>query len=107
SPRASKLTLLVSLTGGGRPTRRFFLSPQHPPDERPIRQDFLRCIVSRRAGDAAAGMGSRAAHVEVFDRCAVIGMAEDRARRPDLVETHGAVHDVAADQAERAFEIEG
>ena len=71
-----------------------------------VAKDFPRRIVARRAGDAAARMRARAAHVEAGDRRAVIGMAEHRAGRKNLVERQRAMKDVAAEKAEGAFEIE-
>src|SRR3546814_19087456 len=58
----------------------------------------------RRAGDAAAGMRPRAAHIKPLHRPAITAVAEHGARRPQLVEAHIAVHDVAADKPELAFE---
>src|SRR5579859_4465374 len=77
---------------------------QPPPLE--VGEDFGRGIVSRRAGHAAAGMGSRTAHIEAGHRRAVIGMAQHRPRREQLVQVELAMEDVAADQAEGAFEVE-
>src|SRR3990167_8270920 len=65
---------------------------------------FARAVVPRGAGDAAARMRTGAAHVEALQWSAVGGVAEHGPRRPQLVERHGAVHDVAADKPELAFE---
>src|SRR3546814_13747123 len=59
---------------------------------------------SDHPGDAAAGVGTRPAHVEPLHRPAIAAVAEHRARGPELVEAHIAVHDVAADEPELAFE---
>src|SRR3546814_3181765 len=61
-------------------------------------------MMPRRAGDAAAGMRARAAHIKPLHRPAITAVAEHGARRPQLVEAHIAVHDVAADKPELAFE---
>src|SRR3546814_4669207 len=58
----------------------------------------------RRPGDAAAGMRPRAAHIKPLHRPAITAVAEHGARRPQLVEAHIAVHDVAAGKPELAFE---
>ena len=42
--------------------------------------------MARRAGDAAAGMGSGAAHVEARQRPAVVAVAEHRPRREQLIQ---------------------
>ena len=47
-----------------------------------------------------------AAHVEAGQRAAIVAVAEHRARGEQLIERQRAVKDVAADQAEGAFEIE-
>ncbi len=52
-------------------------------------------------------MGSGAAHVEALDRRAVAGVAQHRPRRPQLIQRHVAVHDVAADQAELPLQVQG
>jgi alkanesulfonate monooxygenase SsuD/methylene tetrahydromethanopterin reductase-like flavin-dependent oxidoreductase (luciferase family) len=79
---------------------RFSLAPPE------IAQNFARGIVPRRAGDAAAGMGPRAAHIEPCNRRAIIGMAEHGPRRKNLRGLERAVKDVAADEAEGALQIE-
>ncbi len=58
------------------------------------------------AGDAAAGMGARAAQIKARQWHAIVGMAEHRPVREELVQAHLAVEDVAAGQAEAAFKIE-
>ena len=70
------------------------------------RAGFRARLVPWHAGDAAAGMRTRAAHVETLQRTAIVAVAEDRPRREQLVERERAVEDVAADQAELALEIE-
>src|SRR5580704_3500715 len=50
--------------------------------QRTVAQDFLGCVVPRRAGDAAAGMRACAAHIESLDRRAVRTRAKHRARGP-------------------------
>src|SRR6185369_7066295 len=71
-----------------------------------IAQDHLRGIVTGRAGDAAAGMGAGAAMVEALQRPAIVGMAEHRPRREQLIERQRAMKDVAAEQAELPLQIE-
>src|SRR5690242_21821498 len=67
----------------------------------------LRCrIASRYPGDAAAGMRARAAQIQTGDRHPVVGVAEHRPSGEELVERERAVEDVAAGQAELAFEVE-
>ena len=66
----------------------------------------MRRIVARCAGDAAAGMGAGAAHIEPIDRAAVIAVSQNRTRREHLIEIELSVHDVAAGKAEDALEIE-
>jgi hypothetical protein len=47
-----------------------------------------------------------AAHVQAGDRAAVVAVAQHRARGPQLVERHVAVHDVASDEPELALEVD-
>src|SRR5260221_121027 len=51
-------------------------------------------------------MRARAAEVETFYRRAVVGIAEHRPGREQLVERERAVKDVPADEAELALEVE-
>src|SRR5579859_6113460 len=76
------------------------------PPETPVGEDFARGVVAGGSRHAAAGMGARAAHVQPLQRPAICAVAQDRARRPELIEAHIAVHDVAADEAELALQIE-
>jgi hypothetical protein len=46
-----------------------------------IAQNCARGVVAGGAGDAAAGMGTRAAMIEALQRPAIIGMAQHRPRR--------------------------
>src|SRR6478735_8285777 len=69
-----------------------------------VAEHFARAIMTRRAGDAAAGMGPRPAHIEAAHRPAIIAIAQHRPRCPELIERHMAVHDVSADQAELALQ---
>src|SRR5664279_2029437 len=71
-----------------------------------VAPDLARRVVARHAADAAARVGTGAAHVEAGDGCAVVAVAEHRPRRPELVERHLAMHDVAADQSELALEVQ-
>src|SRR4051812_46104226 len=82
----------------------------YPPNPLPealaeVAQDLAGAVVAGRAGDAAAGMGARAAQIQALEGAAIVGLSQQRARRPQLVERQGAVEDVAADQAEARLEI--
>ena len=68
-------------------------------NESAILEDFFCRIVARCTGDAAAGMGTRAAHVEALERPAIVAIAQERPCCPELIQRHGTVHDVAANQA--------
>src|SRR5690606_41741816 len=70
----------------------------------PAGQEAWRGLGPGRPGHASAGRGARAAHVEALDRPAVPAISQHRPGRPELVEAHIPVHDVAADQPEFAFE---
>src|SRR3954462_535650 len=75
--------------------------PQPLPEQRAvIAQDRLGGVVAGGAGDAAAGMGAGAAMVEALQGPAVIGVAQHRAGREQLVQRQRAMKDVAAEQAE-------
>ena len=52
-------------------------------------------------------MGSGTAHIKALDRRAVAGVAQNRARDPELIERHVAVHDVPAGQAKSALQVQG
>ena len=71
-----------------------------------ISQDGARGIMARRAGDAAAGMGAGTAVIKPLQRPAIVGMAEHRPRREQLIERQRAVENVAAEQSEISFQIE-
>src|SRR5882672_1878981 len=67
-------------------------------EQRPvIAQDHLRGVV---AGGAGAAM------IEPFQGAAVVGVAQHRPRREQLVERQRAVEDIPTQQAEFPFEIE-
>jgi hypothetical protein len=51
-----------------------------------IPQNHLRGVVTGRASDAAARMGAGTAVIKPLQRAAVIGMAEHRSRREQLVQ---------------------
>src|SRR5258705_6797239 len=81
--------------------------PIHSPKQRPvIPEDDARGVVAGGAGDAAAGMRAASAMVETPQGAAIIGMAEHRPRRKQLVQRQRAMKNVAAEQAELALEIE-
>src|SRR5579863_143886 len=71
-----------------------------------VGEDLARRVVAGRAGDAAARMGARTAHVQTAQRPAVVAVTEHRARGEQLVEAQRAVEDVPAEQSERAFQVE-
>src|SRR5258707_11911988 len=84
-----------------------WLHLRHSPKQRPvIPQNHARGVVAGGAGDAAAGMRAAAAMVEPLQRPAIIGMAEHRPRREQLIERQRAVKNIAAEQAELALQIE-
>src|SRR5215472_15762984 len=88
-----------------RPTPTGAVGKSLPPPQIP--QHLPRRIVSRCAGDAAAGVGAGGAEVQPAHGGAVVGVAKDGARGVELVEGEGAVEDVAAQEAEVALEVEG
>ena len=51
-----------------------------------VLDDDLRCVVPRRAGDAAAGVGAGAAEIEPFDRHPIIAVPRLRAHGEHLIE---------------------
>src|ERR1700760_1112253 len=86
--------------------RKVFHSPSSGEQGPVIGQDRPRGIVAGCAGDAAAGMAARAAMIETSYRRAVIGMAEHRPGREQLVQAQRAVEDVAPEQAELPLQVE-
>src|SRR5665809_97417 len=48
-------------------------------------------------------MGSRSAHIQVFDRCVVVGVTGNRTEAEHLIGCHLALHDVAAEQTESSL----
>src|SRR5512138_2526157 len=77
-----------------------------PGPEAPVAQHGARRVMPGSASDAAARMRARTAKVEALQRHAVIGRADHRPRAEQLVESHLAVEDVAADQTEPTLEVE-
>src|SRR5690606_9707983 len=75
-------------------------------DSGQIRDYRARRVVARCAGHAAARMGAGTAQVQARQRAAIVRLAEYRPRAEQLIEAQRAVEDVAADEAEVAFEIE-
>src|SRR6476469_10833594 len=73
--------------------------------EAAIVEHRLRRIMPRRSRHSAAGMGPRSAQVQALERHPVIGRADHRPGAEQLVESHLAVEDVAADESETALEI--
>src|SRR5690349_22470621 len=71
-----------------------------------VLHDLTRRSASRNAGHAAAGMRARSAQVEALHGHQVVGVAEHRPRREQLIERERAVKDVAADEAELTLEIQ-
>src|SRR5882762_1973067 len=68
---------------------------------------FPRRVVARYSGDASARMRAGTAEIESAHGRAVVGVAEHRPRREELVERERTVEDVSADHAEVAFQVEG
>src|ERR1700688_5217469 len=77
------------------------------PEQRPvIPKDHAGGVVAGGAGDAAAGMRAAAAVVEALQGPPIVGVAEHRPRREQLVQRQRAVEDIAAEQAELPLEVE-
>src|SRR4030088_3754679 len=77
------------------------------PKQRPvIPKDHAGGVVAGRAGDAAAGMRAGTAMVEALQRSAIIGVAEHRPRREQLVQRQRTMEDIAPEQAELALQVE-
>src|SRR4029077_20143873 len=80
---------------------------RYSPEQRAvIAQDYPRRVVAGRAGDAAAGMGAAAAMVKPLHGAAIVGVAEHRAGREELIECQRAMKDVAAEQSELPLQVE-
>ncbi len=62
--------------------------------------------MSRRARHPAARMGARAAHIKPLGRSAVTRMAQHRPCRPQLVQRHRAMHDVATHHPELPLKVQ-
>ena len=71
-----------------------------------ISQNFACRIVPGNARHAAAGVGSRTALIEPFDRRAVVAIAEHRSRTEQLVQRECAVKNIATDQTKFTLQIE-
>src|SRR5258708_7305279 len=84
------------------PARRGGALPLAPPR---VAQYLARGVVPGDPGNAAAGMRSRAAHVQALERPAIVAVSEHGSGGEQLVERERAVEDVAADQTEFALEI--
>src|SRR5580704_9844854 len=69
-------------------------------------QHFESCETSGGAHDAAAGVGGRAAHVEILDRRAEARVSRCWAQEEQLLERKFSLEDVAFAQSPLAFEIE-
>src|SRR5882724_7210094 len=66
-------------------------------EQRPvIAQKRLRGVVAGGAGDAAAGMRAGAAMIEALQGAAIVGMAQHRPCREQLIERQRAVEDIPA-----------
>ena len=79
--------------------------PRHAPAFE-IADDLARSVVAGKSRHAATGVRRRSAHVEPFQRPAIIAMAEHRPRAVELIEAELAVEDVAADERELSLHIE-
>src|SRR5687768_18212447 len=71
-----------------------------------VLQDLARRVDGWAAGDAAARMRPRAAHVKAGDRRAVARPAEERPREEQLVERRLAVQRMTAREAVRLLQVE-
>src|SRR5262249_34524834 len=78
-----------------------------PPPAREIRRNLAGGGATRGPGVPASPTGDGAAQVEAANRGPVIGRTEDRPGRKHLPEVERPVKDIAAHEAERAFEVEG
>src|ERR1700689_444375 len=56
-----------------------------------IQQHLARGIGTGRAGDAAAGVRAGAAHVQAWQRSAIVAVAEHRPRREQLIQAERAM----------------
>src|SRR4051812_11031937 len=72
----------------------------------PIGQDRAGGVVAGCAGDAAAGVGARAAKIKALERAAIIGIAEHRPCPEQLIERQRAMENIAATETEYPFEVE-
>src|ERR1043166_817314 len=89
----------------------YFITPHSAlctslPPSLPVVQNLQRRVAARSAHDAAAGVGGRAAHVEVSNRRAVLRPAGRGAEEEELFEREFALEDVALGETELAFEVE-
>src|SRR5882762_7947301 len=82
------------------PRTRSLAAPEVP-------EDLARCVVPRSSGDASAGMRAGTAEIKSAHGGAVIGVAEHRSCRKQLVERERPVKYISANQTEVAFEVEG
>jgi hypothetical protein len=71
-----------------------------------VAQDHARGVVAGGAGDAAAGMRAATAMIQTFQRPTIIGMAEHRPGREELVEGKGALNNFATEQGVLALKVE-
>src|SRR5262245_46411539 len=71
-----------------------------------ITQDLSGGVASGQPRDAAAWMRPGPAQVKIWNRHAVIGVAQHRPRAEQLVEAELAMEDVAVDEAEATLQIE-
>src|SRR5260370_22145229 len=85
---------------GGVGSRLFQASPPE------IGNDFARGVVAGGAGHAAARVRTRSAHVQSLQWAAIVAVSQHRPRREHLIQTQGAMKDIAADHAESTLELE-
>lgn len=71
-----------------------------------VTNDLAGGIMAGNAGDAAARMGAGATKIKPCDGHTVIGMAQHRTGREQLVETELTVKDVAVRKSEAPFQIQ-
>src|SRR6185503_8622371 len=76
------------------------------PLRRPELFDYLaRGVLARAGRDSSAWMRARSTQIEIAQRRPVLGPAENRAHREQLIERRFTVQDVSAGQPEGLFEI--
>src|SRR5205807_5736922 len=68
-------------------------------------EDYAGGVQPGCAHDPTAGVGGRAAQVQVAHRRAVAGEARHRAEKEELIQRHGPLEDVPTGQVERPLQV--